>query len=360
MKNDRYGVWASRLFHPKTLFLLVVFTTVARRADACQICAVTSLYNGFRFGAVWFYLFVAWTVAALIADNQISQDETIEKPGTFLFSRSPLKLLVVIIVLFVFPGVHFLALFYFPFILFRYCKPRSFWRKRPRSENVVRKYAPAWFRKTSLVTLILLFVSIVPSYYILPLMLNEPQARSLCSGIKRGMAGVAPIVERYLEEFGEYPPVGREERDGETYLTLDTNELVKIGSFPKEEELKALLVDPFAVRFRRVWFSDGAVFAFIGLFRGLYPCYTKDPDMFNNVQYYHDESGFVLWGRGPDGDFDVTEQYLENLGSIADMQDIDAIVGVLYDPTNGTISNGDILRWSFRAKEESGRGGNKE
>ena len=52
---------------------------------------------------------------------------------------------------------------------------------------------------------------------------------------------------------------------------------------------------------------------------------------------------FVLQSTGPDGDYDV------NLSTVIDssLTELDSLLGPhVYDRSNGTLSNGDVLRWS--------------
>lgn len=69
------------------------------------------------------------------------------------------------------------------------------------------------------------------------------------------------------------------------------------------------------------------------------------PRRYEPYLYHSDDSGWIAWSAGPDRDYDLTS---ENIGAIYDSSldqwDNPALSALRYDATNGTISNGDLIR----------------
>ena len=59
-------------------------------------------------------------------------------------------------------------------------------------------------------------------------------------------------------------------------------------------------------------------------------------------RYWHDENGFILWSPGPRGEYAITDP--SEVYSSDEPQPSDALLHRSWDPTNGTISPGDIWR----------------
>ena len=57
--------------------------------------------------------------------------------------------------------------------------------------------------------------------------------------------------------------------------------------------------------------------------------------------YFSTANGWILSSPGPDGDFDIV---LENAYNPSISQPSRELIALAYDPTNGTISDGDIFR----------------
>ena len=66
------------------------------------------------------------------------------------------------------------------------------------------------------------------------------------------------------------------------------------------------------------------------------------PDNGAVYSYYCDPNGWILLSAGPDGDYDIDPQKLYN-SSVP--QPSTELLSKSYDPTNGTVSDGDIFRW---------------
>jgi len=74
---------------------------------------------------------------------------------------------------------------------------------------------------------------------------------------------------------------------------------------------------------------------------------TLPPDRFAPVEklpfaYYTDQVGWIFFSAGPDGDYDIRNPAEFYYGS-AEQPSL-ALVPFTYDPTNGTVSDGDIWR----------------
>lgn len=54
--------------------------------------------------------------------------------------------------------------------------------------------------------------------------------------------------------------------------------------------------------------------------------------------------GWILWSRGPDWEFDITLENVAALYDPAGRVPSEALIGVSYDPTNGSDSGGDVWR----------------
>jgi hypothetical protein len=307
-------------------------------AHACQVCTAIGLYDAFRFGVVWFYLLPIWTVIALVADREVSKKLGSQKPDPHLFSKEPLTLLFPVTGVLSLIGVHFLALLYFPFLLLPYClSPR--WLSREISRQRLA-FAPEWFRRAAKGMAAVLLLSIVPAYLVFPLMHTEAQTRSLLSRTRADMRTTATPLEQYRQEFKVFPPARIEQHDGESYSILDV-EAVKETSPQINEEL---LRDPFAPLQRRSLPRVAGLAAFFpySLLGANWDAIESAPTIFDKIQYLRTPWGYVLWARGPDGVFcpGLCEAVvLKGAGSTTASV---ALVNMTYDPTNGTVSAGDI------------------
>lgn len=56
------------------------------------------------------------------------------------------------------------------------------------------------------------------------------------------------------------------------------------------------------------------------------------------------DSGWIMWSPGPDGKYDINSGNIEHAYMHTAETPSDLLVGLTYDPTNGTKSNGDIWR----------------
>lgn len=67
----------------------------------------------------------------------------------------------------------------------------------------------------------------------------------------------------------------------------------------------------------------------------------KDPFIKQPFKFYSDEEVALIWGVGPDKDFDLDSNFKHKLNKNID----DELFKYRFDPTNGSYSSGDIFRY---------------
>ena len=145
----------------------------------------------------------------------------------------------------------------------------------------------------------------------------EAQARAKKSKNYAPMRFLATAIEAYYNDHNAYPPMKplREFAKNEKELRKAGGwDLTTIGISLTTPTvyLKEIVTDPFS------------------------------PQALPFV-YYRDEKGWMILTRGPDGDYDMDPAKMYD-GSIAQPSRDLLTSTATYDPTNGTISNGDIWR----------------
>ncbi len=76
------------------------------------------------------------------------------------------------------------------------------------------------------------------------------------------------------------------------------------------------------------------------------PLYYPDPHSIvfdRTFNYYAGEDGWILWGAGPDQDYDIDMDLLGEGGPINGNEE--ELQRMAYDPTNGVTSSGDLVQW---------------
>jgi hypothetical protein len=320
------------------------FACQATIVHACQNCTAIINYDGFRFGVFWFYLLPIWTAMAIVADEQVRRASLPERPPVrFPLSGPAIRLLIVVLVTAI-GGLHFLALLYFPFLVTPYCLRLKRLRK-PISKHRAQ-HAPPWFRRAGQVTGALLAITMVPSYFLFPVLANEPQWRSKVSRVRSDMRSLRVALAEYQTHYQQFPPPLIEPQDGVFDLhLLDAN---LFGS--SSESVTLGQRDAFrAIEWRTMptWVADAIFFPyFLGSpYHYHYPV-AREPAVWNVIQYALVGSEYVLWSRGPDGRFEP--QFLDTIRSQAAglTTATAALFNLTYDPTNGTVSSGDLYRFS--------------
>jgi type II secretory pathway pseudopilin PulG len=119
-------------------------------------------------------------------------------------------------------------------------------------------------------------------------------------------------VARCVDPLFQHVPSFRQARDGEALLTLTTPILYVGGCYPW---------DPFSP-------ERGATYVY-------YATKPKDTD------------GWILVSPGPDRDYDISPPKVFDPSTT---QPSPALLRLTYDPTNGTMSNGDI--WIIGPRKE--------
>jgi hypothetical protein len=318
-----------------------VFLTAAMGSvDACEVCVAIGNYDGFRFGVFWFYLLIVWTVAALVTDLLEGRGRAIWEPRSFPFSGSALLLVCVVLVV-SFAGLHFLALLAFPFLLAPYCLPVRMLRKKRSREKA--QYAPQWFRRASQVTALLLALSVIPSYLLFPLMHQGAMTRGLLGKTRSNMKKTGTLIERYHETFSRYPLAAIQQHRGRVYSALDPANLTTASPDIDLEYAEQLLRDPFSYKMRSVpRVANLAVFFPYSLTGRRQDGVEKDPTAYDRIQYCLTNSGYALWSRGPDTLFASRFPEIVRLRQSGSTTASAALVQITYDPTNGTVSAGEL------------------
>jgi len=218
---------------------------------------------------------------------------------------------------------------------------------------------------------------------------NQP--RSKTSSVKSDQRTLASALEGYYVDHDAYPPAIRQNGDlvlghhlttPVPYLTEPVYDKFKLNHYPNIVSL--------------VWYEWGfiIVLGFILMVIISMVLYTKNPDkwelgdairniflpgcvvlgflivlLFQNdetlvqnyndwgyykirsewrgkdlgFRYYSDQNGWILISLGPDGDYDIDpEKYYHS--SIAQPSFELLCIAGTYDPTNGTVSSGDVFR----------------
>ena len=164
----------------------------------------------------------------------------------------------------------------------------------------------------------------------------QAQIRSKISRVKADMRSIATGVESYAVDNNEYP-----------YVALPLSHFLFINYTPSATDtppaivlstpisyITSIPIDPFGFSVGGDYAYPLRYCAFNGGFDATQDAAHGCPAGFNQINFkYH--GGWVLGSAGPDKTFNPTYSH------IVLAQDVDRI---LYDPTNGTISNGDILR----------------
>lgn len=320
--------------------LVSAFVVAGTPAEACQICTAIGFYSMLPFGVIWFYLLIAWAGIALVADFRASASEG-PASSSLLHSKSALLLGLAVIVLSV-AGLHFVALLAFPFVLAPYFLPARF-LARPNS-RLRALQAPTWLRRAGQGTAAALALSLVPAYSLFPEMLAEAQTRAVIARARTDMRQAANWLVGFKTERQFYPEPIVVIRDGTPWSLLDINSLKLIAPDRSNDDLWYLTRDLFVHR-RRPLPALMAVPIFLPYslsgFRWEYV--ERDTKSLDRNRYLKFDNGFVLWSRGPDGEFsDGLPDHIKLVRN-GDAKASAALASMTYDPTNGTVSAGDIF-----------------
>lgn len=151
----------------------------------------------------------------------------------------------------------------------------------------------------------------------------EASVRSKVSRARVDMRSLATAIETYYVDNNAYPL-------HTTDSSLSINSHPTMGASSTRPSFRILtqrgqqtLTTPIAYMIS--YFPDS-----FAPFEGLTYC------------YYTDGPGWILWSAGPDGDYDIVPE--RDYSSEIDQPSLHLLSTVTYDPTNGTVSDGDIWR----------------
>jgi type II secretory pathway pseudopilin PulG len=157
----------------------------------------------------------------------------------------------------------------------------------------------------------------------------EAQVRSKVSRVKADMRSMATALEAYYVDNELYPAWASGEQGANGHLPKDSVAF-KVPTFrvrTSAREKFGTLTTPISYIgshiLRDPWASVG----------------KKEPGA--TFSYYTDPNGWILVSPGPDRvyDIDPLEEYTSRIS-----QPSDELLAKAYDPTNGTVSGGDIFR----------------
>ncbi|MEO8377924.1 MAG: hypothetical protein ABI579_09665 [Candidatus Sumerlaeota bacterium] len=172
------------------------------------------------------------------------------------------------------------------------------------------------------VSLLCLFILLVLAAIAVPNFL-EAQTRSKVSRSKSDMRSLATGIENYLVDNNALPAHTvsyMESADRSAAPKAPTFKVAGLnGSMSLTTPIAYLvldqLVDPFAA------------------------------NKITGYRYYAVEDGWIVWSAGPDKDYDITPELDYSPSFKPSYNPVPArLSNVSYDPTNGTISDGDIWR----------------
>jgi type II secretion system protein G len=174
----------------------------------------------------------------------------------------------------------------------------------------------------------------------------EAQVRSKVSRAKTDMRTVATALESYRVDNNKYPAPMEAFATGDTgwgagnpseppfhsrTSSLLTTPIAYIASLPLDP-FRTTREPPFAMSDWVKMFKDRHIYFNFDYFRGKYPAYFN-PGARNNFSIAEQLGGaYLFYSVGPDGD----ETNGAGVNSGANYRD--------YDPSNGTISDGNIFR----------------
>jgi len=291
-------------------------------APACQVCSATMSYDALRFGVFWFYLLPIWTALATVADAQIERRSPSAIPSVRSLHSGRAILLVLIALAASVIGLHFFALLYFPLLLWPYCAPPK--RLKNPLSRAKAQHAPQWLRRAAQITAALLAIAIVPSYFLFPFLPTEAMTRSMVSLTRNEMRALSAAPPKHtLDGF-----VVRTERERAAIAQAISEGLETVQWRTLPGWIAAAIFFPYAI---------------ISPHSLRYP-ESRMPAVL--IRYAPVGADFVLWSQGPDGRFDP--RFLEAVRSkAAGLTTATALLANLtYDPTNGTVSPGELYRFS--------------
>ncbi len=187
---------------------------------------------------------------------------------------------------------------------------------------LIWKWFPSGYFPVGIVLLYLFTVIVVP-YEVRDRWHFRPLSAELSMDVGYNLRLLGGLIEIYNQDRSQYP--------------LSLEDLDYTGSSLRFKEFR----HPPASR----WSTDT-----LAVFDPFAPLQEKD-----NVYWYwfaspddqNKEGCYVVWSRGPDTRFDLTSQKLQSHFKAGGVLEVSRyVLSVQFDPTNGSTSDGDIIRGS--------------
>ena len=159
--------------------------------------------------------------------------------------------------------------------------------------------------------------------------------RSRVSRVKADHRSIAIGLEAYFVDQASYPDTGAETIWRRAELEDDAK-----GTSLTGEQLPTILSSsdpdhPFRKYITPTFFDP------FGTEAAAPYCYWP-------VTGYSEEGkalpGWIIWSAGPDGDYDLTLANIAEAYKPAERVPNDILINLAYDPTNGSVSSGDVYR----------------
>jgi len=307
---------AYKMMKPRIILSLILFASQTTLCGACQICIVAMSYNAFRFSPIWIVLFFAWLIVRFfLAGNEKSKKRAMKHVCVFPFA---------VLLIAIFTGLHFLIILAAPVFPF-------FAAVDLRSSKSCRYIHAIFFA--------LLLISAPIAQSISPYVYSETEAGTGANKCKKQLRSISDSAKSYFLNGPQWPKASLLSEGEYDYSVLPRASLEDITQAGNLETI----VDPFAVQeayypFSYILLSPGDNF------------YRPKTLGFAGPQYIVGEKGFVFWMRGPDGIF--TKELTQEFNDAVNGKE-HSIIEYSYDPTNGTISQGDL--WELRHFESDQR-----
>lgn len=187
-----------------------------------------------------------------------------------------------------------------------------------------------YYKQPSLFAIVIITIPLV---FFLPFIADELRGashqRPLTSRVIADLRSLATGIESYYVDHDAYP----------AFAVVPDRKV--LGSLDKEYG-DGLLLPTFAVMDR-----NGAPYRHLSTPVSYIPTYFIDPFVespSSTYCYWPDptNSGWIAWSAGPDGDFDLTYDFVET--TYNPRTGDKPFYYLRYDPTNGSTSSGDIYR----------------
>jgi prepilin-type N-terminal cleavage/methylation domain-containing protein len=175
----------------------------------------------------------------------------------------------------------------------------------------------------------------------------EAQVRSKVSRVKADLRSFATAMESYTVDWNNPPPEAGEPPFPDLYFPPNPNPqsgiLTPAITTPQAYMTNFLIWDPFLMESGRER-PDVRLFSYHCYKWRMWPDTVNDRLTGDEFRYYYD--GWRLFSIGPDKQYD-------NIFGGSQFQQPNQMTGLPYDPTNGTISQGNIIRSQKYSEQKS-------